>query len=121
MITSVLPAALYTDTRPPAPTLTVTPLALVSPGPQLMLEVAGWACPDGQMVSNEPPVVPVTVTLRATAAASAGTPKTPATCTSRVPGPHGFEYEPTAGPDGRESWTRIGARPWNSAPSSPNV
>ena len=83
---------------------------MVTPGVQFKLEAVGWVCPAGHRVKNDEPVVPVTVTFNTTASASAGTPPTPPTVTSRFcPPVHGVAYGPTCHGGGRESSTRDGA------------
>ncbi|MFN8041363.1 MAG: hypothetical protein U0Q07_19255, partial [Acidimicrobiales bacterium] len=85
---------------------------------QFRFDAVGWESPLGHSVKKLAAVVPVTVTFNVTAVASAGTPPTPATWTSRtVPAAHGDEYGPTCSGGGRESKIRVGApNGWNSAP-----
>src|ERR1019366_69780 len=65
------------ETWPLAPTGTLTRFGRVSPAPQLRLEVTGRAWPAGQTVSRLDALVLVTVTLRTTPMALAGTPVLP--------------------------------------------
>ena len=91
-ITSTCPPRLKIEALPPAPTFTVTWLAMVWAALKLRFETVGGVAPDGYTDRKEDDEAPVTVTLSTTASAFDGTPPTPATVTSRVtPAPHGVE------------------------------
>src|SRR5215207_3804220 len=120
-MTLASPVALNTDTWPPEPTLMVTALGMVWPGAQLRLDAFGWGCPFGQIVRNPGAVVPVTVALRTTASALAGTAAVPVTVTWRVvPGPHGVVKGPTLSGAGRLSRMRAGSSGVYPSPGWPS-
>ena len=100
-MTWLLPAALKTRTLLIEPTVAVTCWAAVWPARKFRFEVV-LAVASGCTVRCPLAVGPVTVTLRATATASAGTPATPRTGTWRNwPGPTGVER---AGTSAAPSW-----------------
>lgn len=82
-----MPLALKIDSLPAlgaSASFVVTELAIVWPFTQLRLDTFGWVEPAGHTERNDGAVVSVTVTLRITASALAGTPALPATVMSRV-------------------------------------
>src|SRR6516165_3750579 len=95
MTTSIGPPKSRTDTLPLDESGRVTALAIVTPAVQFRFEVNGAVSPR-HTVRKPGVLVSVTVTFRATASASAGTPAAPRTGTTRVsPRPHGDENGPT--------------------------
>src|SRR6266702_2345348 len=107
---------------PSAPSFTTTMLGTVLPGGQLRSDDTGRPASLGYTVRLPLAVVPVTVTLRATAFGGigvvvSGTPPWPETCTVIVwPGPTGPRPRPTGGGPTRVSTIRLGTtavnRPW---------
>ena len=104
-MTWLLPAALNTRTLLMEPTVAVTCWATVWPARKFRFEVV-LAVASGCTVRCAFAVGPVTVTLRATATASAGTPATPRTGTWRNwPGPTGA---PRIGSSASPTWPGAG-------------
>src|SRR5690349_9779466 len=98
--------------RPLAPILTVTAFGMVWPWTKLRLDASGLVWPAGQMVKKLGALALVTVTLRTTAVAPAGTPPLPVTWTLRDCCPAHGELNWSGGPLGRESRMRTGLRAW---------
>jgi hypothetical protein len=113
-MTSVLPAALKIDTRPPTPSFTTVRLATVRFGVKFRLAATGTAVPVGNRVRKLFAVGLVTATLRATADTPvAGMPAVPEICTSMVAlVPRG----PVAPVPVRVSSSLIGVSGWKPAP-----
>src|SRR3989304_2463413 len=74
----------YTARLPSGPSVTVTPLARVSPAGKLSVEVAGGVVGSGVSERKPARVAPVIVRLPVTATAPAGTPPRPATTNVRA-------------------------------------
>src|SRR6516162_1240266 len=111
---SAVPAKLNSDTRPSAPTPTVTMFGTV-PTMAFTLDESGCGVPFGQSVTYVDAVGFTTVTFSATAPAPAGTPPAPATATWRVsPGPRRTPHAPD-----RVSMMRAGATAWKPSVYQP--
>jgi hypothetical protein len=111
--TSVDPKALNNDTRPPVPSPSTTMFAVVRPATILRFDDSGRVPPAGHAVRYPVAVGLVAVTLSATATASAGTPPTPATTSSRC------SAAAKAPPPARVSITRAGVIPTKPGPNHP--
>ncbi len=64
---SVLPLRLNSETSPPAPTLTVTRLGLITPWVRLRFDVPGIGIPDGHAVTKPLPMALTDVMFNTTA------------------------------------------------------
>ena len=73
------------QTFPSVPSLAITAFGIVCPATKLRFDVVGRAAPQGYTLAKPVARASVTVTFRATAPASPGTPARPPTCNSIVP------------------------------------
>src|SRR3954466_13369598 len=116
-MTWVEPTALANDTIWLVPVLTVTRLAMVSPGAKLTVELVGCAWPAGHTDTKLPAVDAVAVTFMTTAVAELGTVPVPPPATWRVRGVPAANGPNQAPVTVRESRMRLGANGWNPAPA----